>query len=349
MASQTSAVWHAFYEVLRLYDIRTIFGNPGSTEQPMLQNFPADFRYILGLQEASVVAMADGYSQATRHPVLVSLHTSAGTGNGMGNIMSAFLNKTPLVIVAGQQTREMLLGEPMLANRDAETMPKPWVKWSYQPVRAVDVPSAVIRAITIATMPPAGPVYLSVPLDDWSTEYPITKIPLPRQVSTKIAPDPEQMATFASRIANAKSPALVLGQEVDKSLAWQAAVALAEMLEVPVFQAPLAERAVFPETHRLFQGMLPIARGPLSSALDGFDVVLVVGAEVWRYYPYVAGPVVPPGVEVLHITNDPHDASTALVGDSLLSDARLALEGLYKLLSTLDRPRKTALQVERRD
>ncbi|KIM94477.1 hypothetical protein OIDMADRAFT_149491 [Oidiodendron maius Zn] len=330
-------VWHAFYGLLRSYGMRTVFGNPGSTEQPMLKNFPSDFDYILGLQEASVVAMADGFSQATRKPVVVSLHTSAGTGNGMGNIMTAFLNKTPLILIAGQQTREMLIGEPMLANREAETMPKPWVKWSYQPVRAQDVPAALIKAIAIATMPPAGPVYLSIPLDDWDAK--LTSQLVPRVVSTRVAPDPEQLSSFAGRIAKAKNFALILGQEVDRSLGWEAAVKLAELLHAPVFQAPLAERAVFPEKHVLYKGPLPIARGPLSDALNGYDLVLVVGAEVWRYYPYVPGPVVPPGLELLHITNDPHDASTALVGDSLLSDARLALEGLYQVLrSTINPP-----------
>jgi benzoylformate decarboxylase len=336
MAShEGDTVWHAFYNLLRAYDMRTMFGNPGSTEQPMLKNFPSDFEYILGLQEASVVAMADGFSQATRKPVVVSLHTSAGTGNGMGNIMTAFLNKTPLILIAGQQTREMLIGEPMLANREAEMMPKPWVKWSYQPARAQDVPAALIKAIAIAQMPPAGPVYLSIPLDDWDAKF--TSQPVPRTVSTRIAPDPEQLSLFASRIGKAKKFALILGQEVDRSLGWEAAVKLAELLRVPVYQAPLAERAVFPERHPLYKGPLPIARGPLSHALTGYDLVLVIGAEVWRYYPYVAGPVLPPGLELLHITNDPHDAATALVGDSLLSDARLALEGLYQLFhSTSD-------------
>ena len=233
----------------------------------MLKNFPSDFEYILALQEASVVAMADGFSQATRKPVVVSLHTSAGTGNGMGNIMTAFLNKTPLILIAGQQTREMLIGEPMLANRDAETMPKPWVKWAYQPVRAQDVPAALIRAISMATMPPAGPVYLSIPLDDWDAKVISTSVP--RAVSTRIAPDPEQLSSFAGRIAKAKNFALILGQEVDKSLGWEAAIKFAELLRAPVFQAPLAERAVFPERHVLYKGPLPIARGPLSNKLAG--------------------------------------------------------------------------------
>jgi benzoylformate decarboxylase len=122
----TPTVWAVTYELLRALELTTIFGNPGSTEQPFLKNFPADLCYILGLQEASVVAMADGFAQATRHPALVNLHTSAGTGNAMGNIMTAFLNKTPLIITAGQQTRDMILCDPFLTNRDETMLPRPY-------------------------------------------------------------------------------------------------------------------------------------------------------------------------------------------------------------------------------
>jgi benzoylformate decarboxylase len=102
-------VWDVTYNLLRKLGLTTFFGNPGSTEQPFLKNFPKDFEYVLCLQEATAVAMADGFAQATGKPALLNLHTSAGTGNGMGNIMTAFQNKTPLIITAGQQTREMIL------------------------------------------------------------------------------------------------------------------------------------------------------------------------------------------------------------------------------------------------
>jgi benzoylformate decarboxylase len=128
---QTQTVWAATYDLLRALGLTTVFGNPGSTEQPFLKNFPAGFQYILGLQEASVVAMADGFAQATGSPALVNLHTSAGTSNGMANIMTAFLNKTPLLITAGQQTREMILCDPMLTNRDETVLVRPYVKWAY--------------------------------------------------------------------------------------------------------------------------------------------------------------------------------------------------------------------------
>ena len=130
------------YALMRDLGLTTVFGNPGSTEEPFLQDFPDDFRYVLGLQEASVVSMADGYAQATGRPALVNLHTSAGVGNAMGNIATAFYNRTPLIITAGQQTRKMLLIEPLLTNVDATTLPRPYVKWSYETVRAIDAPAA---------------------------------------------------------------------------------------------------------------------------------------------------------------------------------------------------------------
>ena len=323
-------VWAATYDLLRILNLTTVFGNPGSTEQPFLKNFPADFQYILGLQEATVVAMADGFAQATRRPALVNLHTSAGTGNGMGNIMTAFLNKTPLIITAGQQTREMILCDPMLTNRDETMLPRPWVKWAYQPTRAQDVPGAIMRAYAMALQPPSGPVFISIPLDDW--DQPALGLPVVRTVSARFAPDRDRLREFAKRISASKRLALVYGAEIDRSGGWDAGVALAEKLRASVFHAPNIDRPSFPETHPLFQGMLPIAIGPLSDRLKGFDLAVVIGAPVFRYYPYIAGPALPPGCDLLHITTDQSDAASALVGDSLLGDAKLTLDALLELV-----------------
>jgi benzoylformate decarboxylase len=323
-------VYDATYKLLRTLGLTTVFGNPGSTEQPFLKNFPADFQYVLGLQEASVVAMADGFAQATGRPALVNLHTSAGTGNGMGNIMTAFLNKTPLVITAGQQTREMVLHEPMLTNRDETMLPRPWVKWAYQPARAHDVPAAMMRAYTIALQPPAGPVYVSIPLDDW--DQPALGEAALRSVSTRFAPDPDRLGDFATRIARSKRLALVYGQEIDRSGGWDIGIALAEHLRAPVYLPPNADRISFPHKHPQFQGALPSAIGPLSKMLHGHDLVVVIGAPVFRYYPYVSGSYLPEGAQLLQITCDSYDAGTAAVGDSLLGDPALAMDALIKLI-----------------
>jgi benzoylformate decarboxylase len=323
-------VWEATYNLLRKLGMTTIFGNPGSTEQPFLKNFPKDFQYVLGLQEASVVAMADGFSQATKKPVLVNLHSCAGTGNGMGNIMTAFQNKTPLIITAGQQTREMLLCDAYLTNRDETVMPRPWVKWAYQPARAQDVPGAIMRAYAAALQPPAGPVYVSIPLDDW--DQPALGEAVVRSVSSRYSPDPDRVGLFAERIRKSKNPVLIYGPEIERAGGWDAGIKFAERLKAPVYLAPLSDRASFPQTHPQFRGMAPFAIGPLSQKLRAHDLIIVVGAEVFRYYPFVAGDYLPEGAELLQVTNDPHDAAAAIVGESLLSDAKLALEALAEAI-----------------
>jgi benzoylformate decarboxylase len=343
---QVKTVWDATYTLLRKLGLTTIFGNPGSTEQPFLKNFPKDFQYVLGLQEASVVAMADAFSQATKKPVLVNLHSCAGTGNGMGNIMTAYQNKTPLIITAGQQTREMLLGDPYLTNRDETLLPRPWVKWAYQPVRAQDVPGAIMRAYAAALQPPAGPVYLSIPLDDW--DKPALGEATLRTVSSRYAPDPDRVAMFADRIHKSKNPVLIYGSEIERADGWEAGIKFAEHLRAPVYLASLSDRASFPQTHPQFRGMAQIAIGPLSQQLRGHDLVIVIGAEVFRYYPYIPGDYLPEGTELLQVTSDPHDAASAIVGESLLSDAKLALEALREAIPAVtSRPAPAPARNER--
>lgn len=333
MASdEKQTVWAATYDLLRSLGLTTVFGNPGSTEQPFLKNFPSDFDYILGLQEATAVAMADGFAQATGRPALVNLHTNAGTGNGMGNIMTAFQNKTPLIITAGQQTREMIICDPLLTNRDETMLPRPYVKWAYEPKRAEDVPRAIMRAYALALQPPAGPVFVSIPLDDWDKAA-LGKADV-RSVSTRVGPDPDRIKEFAKRISSAKNPVLIYGPEIEKAGGWDIGVAFAEKLNVPVYRAPASERMSFPETHPLFQMQLPAAMGAISQILASHDLLVVIGAPVFRYYPWVPGAVVPEGAALLQITSDPTDAGSALVGDSLLSDTKLALEALLDLIES---------------
>ncbi|WP_446218523.1 benzoylformate decarboxylase [Micromonospora sp. IBHARD004] len=328
------------YGLLRELDLTIIFGNPGSTEEPFLQGFPADFRYVHALHEASAMAMADGYAQATGRPAHVNLHTAPGTGNGMGNLVTAWHNKTPLIVTAGQQNREMLLIEPRLASRRAAELTQPYVKWSYEPVRAQDIPAAFMRAYATAVQPPAGPVFLSLPLDDW--DRPADPSPQVREVATRYAPDPVRLRDFAAVLAASRSPVLVLGAAVDRAGAWPAAVALAERLAAPVWSAPAPERAVFPEDHPHFRGVLPYAIGPLAEALRGHDTVLVLGAPVFRYYPHVPGDYLPAGARLLHVTDDPDESARAPVGESALGDAGLTLAGLLDLLPATDRPAPAA-------
>ena len=181
----TTTVREAVVHLLRSFGMTSIFGNPGSTELPMFRDFPQDFRYVLGLQEAVVVGMADGYAQATRKAAVVNLHSAAGVGNAMGNIFTAYMNRTPLIITAGQQARSILPFDPFLYSAQAAELPKPYVKWSCEPARAQDVPLALARAYYIAMQPPCGPVLVSVPADDW--DQPCEWVE-PRVVSSALRP-----------------------------------------------------------------------------------------------------------------------------------------------------------------
>lgn len=328
--SDEKTVHDVTYDLLRKLGLTTVFGNPGSTEQTFLKNFPDDFTYVLALQEASALAMADGFAQTTGKPALVNLHTAAGTGNAIGSLVAAYKANTPMIVTAGQQTREMLLSDPYLANRDETTMPQPWVKWAYQPVRAEDVPAAFMQAYTVAMQPPMGPVFLSIPLDDW--DKPALGPAVVRTASHHTEPDRARLREFAARIDAAQRPLLVVGPEVDRSGGWDAAVAFAEKLGAPVLGTALPDRISFPEDHELWAGQLPMSIAGVNQAVYGHDLVIVVGAQVFRYYPYIAGEYLPEGTDLLQLTADPHLAAVAPVGDSALGDVRVALEELGDMI-----------------
>ena len=318
--------------MLRERAMTTVFGNPGSTELPMLTEFPADFRYVLGLQEATVVGLADGYAQASGHPTLVNLHTAPGVGNAMGAIFNAQANKSPLVITAGQQYRSLMTLQANLTNRDATRVPAPLVKWSYEPPRAEDVPHALARAIHMASLPPRGPSFLSVPMDDWGAQVDDGNVAhqSARTVSGATQPAPEAVAALAERLRRAERPALVAGPEIDASGGWEAAVGLAELQRLAVYATPATGggRIGFPESHPLFQGILPPAVGPLGEALAAHDLVLAVGTSVFPYYPNVPGPLLADGTALVAITSDPDEAARAPMGDAIVADPALTLIAL---------------------
>jgi benzoylformate decarboxylase len=320
----------------------TMFGNPGSTELPMLHGFPDDFTYVLGLQEAVVVGMADGYAQASGRPTLVNLHTAPGVGNAMGAIFNAQANKSPLLITAGQQVRAMITLQANLTNREAIRLPHPFVKWSCEPPRAADVPAALARAAHTASLPPRGPVFVSVPMDDWRAEVDEADVreTIERSVSGRAAPEPQAARLLARRLDQAASPILVIGPEVDASGGWQAAVALAERQRLPVWAtpAPGGGRLGFPEGHPLFRGTLPPAIGPLAEMVEGRDLVLVVGSSVFPYYPYIPGPLLPEGTSLVQITGDPDEAARAPMGEAIVADPKLALEALLAEVPESERP-----------
>jgi benzoylformate decarboxylase len=325
------------FELLRARGITRIFGNPGSTELPMLGELPDDFEYVLGLHEMVAVGMADGFAQASGGVAHVNLHTAPGVGNAVGAIFNARANRAPLLITAGQQARSLMTMEATLTNRDAVEVPKPFVKWSYEPPRAADVPAALARAIHHATLPPAGPAFVSIPMDDWAAEIaPIEYASqIARSVSGRARPDTEQVAALAARLRAARRPVLVAGPDIDASGGWDAAVQLAETQRLAVWSSPPTggSRIGFPENHPAFQGVLPPAVGPLAQTLAGHDLVLVIGSAVFPYYPNIPGDFLPEGAELIAITNDPDEAARAPMGTAIVADVALTLRALLDELS----------------
>jgi benzoylformate decarboxylase len=315
-------VREAVIDLLRKLQMTSIFANPGSTELPLFRTFPEDFRYVLGLQEAAVVGMADGYAQATRNAAFVNLHSAAGVGNAMGNIFTAFKNRTPLVITAGQQARSILPYEPFLASREATELPKPYVKWSVEPARAADVPLAIARAYYLAMMPPCGPTLVSVPVDDWDAP---SQFVAARQVSRAIRPDPSILERIGDALDGAKRPAFVVGGEVDRDDAFDEVARLAERHNARVFVAPMTGRCNFPEDHRLFAGFLPAMREKIVALLDGHDLIFAVGAPAFTYHVEGGGPHTPEGAKLVQLTEDPQTASWTPEGIAAVGGVRLGV------------------------
>lgn len=330
-----TTVREATIALLRSLGMTRVFGNPGSTELPMFRNFPDDFDYVLGLQEASVVATADGYAQARRNAALVSLHSSAGVGHALGNLFTAFKNQAPLVVTAGQQARSILPFEPFLhADRPTE-FPRPFVKWACEPARAADVPLAIARAYRIAITPPFGPCFVSVPVDDW--DQPAAPVAA-RTFAMRNPGDRGALDQLTRALSAAKRPALVLGAGVARDRGWDAAIALVEAQRASVYVAPFASRNVFPEDHPLFHGFLAASRRDIVADLTPHDLVIAVGGPLNLYHTEADGPHLPSDTACWIIDDNPAMLSWAPGGNAILADSGLALAYLAATSAPVSRP-----------
>jgi benzoylformate decarboxylase len=324
---ESVSVREATFRLLRELGIRKVFGNPGSTELPMFRDFPADFSYVLGLQESVVIGMADGYAQATHNAAFVNLHSAAGVGHAMGNIFTAYRNRTPLVITAGQQSRSLLQLEPFLFSSQATELPKPYVKWSCEPARAEDVPAAIARAYYVAMQPPCGPTFVSIPVDDWDVP---TQPVHARQVSRAVRADRASLESLSAALNASRRPVFVIGGAVDREGGWDDMVRLAERHGALVWVSPLIGRCGFPEDHRLFAGFLPAFREEICSRLAGHDLCVAIGAPVFTYHAEGVGAYTPPGLTVFQMTEDPDWAACAIAGTAILTSVGAGLKDLLE-------------------
>jgi benzoylformate decarboxylase len=296
----------ATFDVLRDRGLTTIFGNPGSTEVPFLAGFPDDLQFVLALHEASVVGLATGWALGRGEPAIALLHTTAGLGNAVAALATARVNRAPLVVLVGQQDRRHLALEPFLAGR-LENLAGAYPVQVDLPLLARDVPGAIDRAWHEATTG-RGPALVIVPMDDWLEPAGDAEAASPRRMLRPSAADEQTVAELLALVGGSESPAIVAGAGAADADTWAALIALAERLSCPVWQEAFGARPGFPQDHPLFAGFLPAHRAGLRAALRGRDVVLSVGAPVFRQYPFTPGTLVEPGTRVVVVTDDPAEA-----------------------------------------
>jgi benzoylformate decarboxylase len=274
---------------------------------PFLADLPSDLEFVLALHEGSVVGIATGWALGRGEPAFVLLHTTPGLGNAVSALATARVNRAPLVVAVGQQDRRHLALEPFLAGR-LDGLAGEYPVWVEQPARAQDVPGALDRAWHEAQTG-RGPAIVIVPMDDWSAPAPAPhEHAAPERLVRATAADPAAVEELAQLLEQAESPALVVGAGADDPDTWAALVALAERLAAPVWQESFGARAGFPQDHPLFAGDLSADRARLRETLSEHDVVLAVGAPVFRQYAYAEGPFVVEGTTVALVTDDPREA-----------------------------------------
>jgi benzoylformate decarboxylase len=324
-------VREATFDVLRRLGLTTIFSNPGSTEVSFLAGLPHDLTFVLALHEGSVVGMATGFALGRGEPAFVLLHTTAGLGNAVSAVATARVNRAPLVVMVGQQDRRHLAQEPFLAGR-LHGLAGEYPVSVEQPVRAQDVPGALVRAYH-AAVGARGPALVIVPMDDWHAPAPEPhEVTGPDRLLRAGAAAPQAIDELAALLEDAQSPALVVGAGADTPDGWAALVALAEHLSCPVWTEAFGARAGFPQDHRLFAGHLSPGRARLRAMLSAHDTILAVGAPIFRQYAYEPGPLVNPGTRLALVTDDPLEAHRSPSQLTVLAEPSAVCRGLVARL-----------------
>jgi benzoylformate decarboxylase len=295
----------ALLELLKQEGVRIMFGNPGTTELPLMDALAAEqeLRYILALQEAPAMGMADGYAQASGQCAVVNLHAAPGLGNAMGMLYDAQKAGSPILVTAGQHEQRFNFTEPLLWA-DLPTIARPFVKWSEEVRRLQDLPRAIHRAVKTALAPPTGPVFLSLP-GDILTDSADLDLGAPSRVATGIRGDAGAIGRAAAIIAKARNPVIIAGDAVPQGDALRELVALAEAIGAPVYDEGMASRAMFPSSHMLYRGALVRLPEAISGMLMQHDLLVSIGADLFTLsLPGEVEPM-PEGFPVVHLDTDP--------------------------------------------
>ena len=292
-------------ELLKQERVEYIFGNPGTTELPLMDALARErqLRYILGLQEAAVMAMADGYAQASGKLCAVSVHVAPGLGNAMGMLYNARKAGSPIIVTAGQHPQNFSFSEPLLWAELPE-IAQPFVKWSSEVRRLEDLPAAIHRAAKTALAPPTGPVFLSLPGDVLTSQCELD-LGAPSRVAPHFRGDRDAIATAAQLCAEAKRPLIFAGDAIAQSGALPEIVSFAELLGAPVYAEAVPSRASFPSSHPLFRGAMTRLQKAMREILSAHDLVVSIGADLFTLSLPSSTDALPEGLPIVHLDTDP--------------------------------------------
>ncbi|HYP29818.1 MAG TPA: thiamine pyrophosphate-binding protein [Blastocatellia bacterium] len=327
MAEMTGA--QAMFEMMRREGVRYVFGNPGTTELPLMDLFAAgdEIKYILALHEDSALGMAAGYAEATGAPAVVNLHAAPGLAHALGNLYNAYRAGTPLVVTAGQQDSRAMIDEPLL-YADMLEIARQHTKWVWEVRHASEIPRVFARAFQISRTPPTGPVFVSLPVDVMEARaemaFPPVTLPGPR-----IRGDREKIEEAARLLWSAERPAIISGDGCARSGGVGEVVKLAEKLGARAHAEPLNALLTFPTSHPLFAGPLfPNARQTLAQ-LEGVDVILAVGASNLAPLVYTGTRMIPEGARVIQIDAGDREPGRNYPAEvAIIADPRSAVEEL---------------------
>src|SRR5215831_17659530 len=311
----------AFLDLLKQEGVDIMFGNPGTTELPLMDAFATEneLRYLLGLQEAAVMAMADGYAQASGKLAVVNLHVAPGLGNAMGMLYDAQKAASPILVTAGQHEQSFNVTEPILWA-DLPTIARPLVKWSTEVHRLDDLPRIVHRAAKTALAPPTGPVFVSLPGDILNSEADVDLM-APTRVAPRTRGDRAAVEQAAALIAKAERPLIMAGDAVAQSRAHAELVELAELIGAPVYAESIPSTASFPASHPLFRGAMVRLQHAVRAVLDQYDLLLSIGGDLFSWSLPSQSEPVPPGMPIVHLDIDPwelgknYPEEVAILGD----------------------------------
>lgn len=321
---------NAFMESLIAHGVERIFGNPGTTESPLLDSlaaYPA-IKYVTALHEGVVLAMASYYAQASGKAGVVSLHVAPGLGNALGMLYCAMRANSPLIVTAGQQDTRMRLADPVLRH-DLVAMAAPLVKWSVEVAHADEMAPILRRAFKIAHDGPPGPVFVSLPINVMEEETSVGAEP-PGMLRRRAHADPEGIAEAARLLAQAERPVIVCGDDVARSGAVAQMVRLAEATGASVWREGLHLHAAFPSGHPSARLALPLDAGGIAKALAGADVIVLAGGPFFEHVWHTPVSPFPTGARIVHVEESPqrlgynHAPDVGLVGNLALALGALA-------------------------